>query len=333
MPIVESSFLPSLPFRQGHLNTIYGSLFRPLLRPLFQRQRYELPDQDFIDVDWSKVGAKKLIIAVHGLEGSSDSRYMQGVTGAFNQVGWDVAAFHFRSCSGELNRTLQSYHMGATGDLRWFIDMIDEQMDYDFIIPIGYSLGGNVVLRYLAEEGNQVKPAVCAGIAFSVPIDIPRANISINHWSNWLYLQKFLLSLNRKAKAKIRQFPEAGPLPPRMPRNFDEFDEWFTGPIHGYAGAMDYWTRCSSLPLLPEIRIPTLLVNAADDSFLSPSCFPNQEARLSNYLFFEQPAYGGHCGFVQSSTDYWTYADRRAIHFLEEVLDLPKAGVKSLMIR
>ena len=111
------------------------------------------------------------------------------------------------------------------------------------------------------------------------------------------------------------------------------FDEWFTGPIHGYAGAMDYWTRCSSLPLLPDIRIPTLLVNAADDSFLSPSCFPNQEARLSNYLFFEQPAYGGHCGFVQSSNDHWTYADRRAIHFLEEVLDLPQAAVKSLRIR
>lgn len=318
MPLVSSSYRPEFPFRSSHCNTIYGSLFRPLPRVDFQRVRYELPDGDFIDVDWSEVGSRHLVVAVHGLEGSSESRYMQGVSGALNQEGWDVAAFHFRSCSGELNRKLQSYHMGATGDLRWLIQHIVETANYQSIIPLGYSLGGNVVLRYLAEEGERVLPQVRAGLAFSVPIEIPSANGAINHWSNWLYLQKFLVSLNRKAKAKVQQFPEFGPLPRRMPRNFNEFDEWFTGPVHGYAGAMDYWTRCSSLPMLPEIRIPTLLVNAADDTFLSTQCFPREMAATSPYLFLEVPEYGGHCGFVQSAWDRRSYADRQVVQFLKE---------------
>ena len=322
MPLIrKSDYRARGPFRYGHINTIFPALFRRVEGVSFDRQRVDTPDGDFLDLDWSATGRRRLALLLHGLEGSAGRHYIRGMARYFNQNGWDAVGFNFRGCSGEPNRKLRSYHVGETGDLKWAISMILNQCDYESIVLVGFSLGGNVVLKYLGENGEEAPTEVRCGVAFSVPCDVMSTNREIDRWQNYLYRHRFIKSLNAKVREKALQFPEVLRLPEQMPRNFRQFDGRFTAPIHGFEDAEDYWTSNSSLRFLPGIRRPALLVSAGDDSFLSPACYPYRIAEQHPHLFLEVPRWGGHVGFVSSGPGGAYWSEQRAYQFVKEVVE------------
>lgn len=317
MPVIDnSSYSARGIFRNPHINTVYPALFRKV-DLTYERERLSTPDGDFLDLDWSKTGSTKLIIALHGLEGSADRPYIKGMLRHFNDRGWDGLGLNFRGCSGEPNRRLRSYHMGETTDLDRVIQHIHSVGKYHSVVLTGFSLGGNVLLKYLGEKGREVPGFLKGAVAFSVPCFIPSANKEIDHWQNYLYLKRFLNSLNTKIEEKARRFPDQVRLPRPMPKNFLEFDGQFTAPIHGFEDAQDYWHSCSSLNFLPDIHLPTLLINAGDDTFLSKECYPYNQARKMKQFFLEVPRWGGHVGFCPSNGSKTYWSEKRALEFLK----------------
>ncbi len=321
MPLIEASdYRAPLLFRQAHLNTIYPALWRRITSPVYQRETLELADGDFLDLDWSKKGeTKQLIIALHGLEGAADRPYIRGMMRYFNERGWDAVGLNFRSCSGRPNRLLQSYHMGASYDLVAVVAHAIA-LGYTTIVPIGFSLGGNVTLKYMGEHGDTLPAEVKAAVAFSVPCHIATANKLIDRRHNRVYRQRFLQSLLIKMRVKASLFPDRLQVTEPLPRGFQDFDDQYTAPIHGFRDAADYWKSCSSLYFLSGIQRPTLLVNANDDTCLSEDCYPREIARAHPYLFLEIPAYGGHVGFTRFKEDASFWSEERAYRFIEEVV-------------
>ncbi len=325
MPLIElSSYRAPFGFRNPWTNTIYPALFRKVSGVQYARERVELPDGDFLDLDWSRTGSRRLVIVLHGLEGNARRPYVMGMVRAFNRTGWDALGFNFRNCSGTPNRLLQSYHIGATADLDRLVGRLAAAGRYDCIALVGFSLGGNVVLKYLGERGSALPSVVQAGVAFSVPVDVVDANREIRKPKNRLYVWRFMQSMNAKVEEKRRRFGDQIFRPTHPACNFDEFDEWYTAPIHGFASALDYWTRNSSIRFIPDIAVPALLVNAADDTFLGPNCYPTALARTHRRFFLEVPAHGGHVGFVQFGTGGWYWSEQRAVAFVHEVLGYEK---------
>ncbi len=317
MPVLASSYRAPRLFRNGHLQTIYPTLCRRVPQVGYVRTRVTTPDDDFLDLDWLLNGSDRAAVVLHGLEGSSGRPYVRAMASALKESGWDVVAMNFRGCGGEPNRALRFYHMGDTADLHTVLGHVTTMRSYGTVALVGFSMGGNVILKYLAEWEGRRTPIVRAAVAFSVPCDLPAAARKMDRPSNALYTRRFLALLRDKVRAKVERFPgliDDAPLD-RM-RTFREFDARYTAPIHGFASAEDYWTRSASKPLLKQITVPTLLVNALDDPFLTPSCFPFEEARNSSFLFLETPAHGGHVGFVSwnHAGRYWSEA--RAVEFL-----------------
>ncbi len=320
MPVIpKSNYQPPFIFQNCHLNTVFPSVVRKVEGIQYERERIDTPDGDFLDIDWSKVGGKKLILGLHGLEGSASRPYILGMLKLFNQHGWDGAGLNFRGCSGEPNRLLRTYHMGDTGDVEFVIQHILNNHPYEEIALFGFSLGGNVLLKYLGEQGKNLPDVIRRAVAFSVHCHIESANIEIDKWYNKVYLNRFLLSLNTKLLLKAERFPNKVQIPANgLPKNFREFDDFFTGPVHGFKDAVDYWQRSSSIHYIPDIRIPFLMVNASDDSFLSPQCYPTKLAEQLPNFFLEIPNKGGHVGFVTRTKDGFYWSERRAAKFILE---------------
>ncbi len=318
MPIIHrSDYHPPPALSNGHLQTILPALFRRVKGVRYHRWRLPTPDGDFLDLDLSRVGASRLALICHGLEGSSKAGYVLGVVRAFNRSGWDAAALNFRGCSGEPNRRYRSYHSGATDDLHHVVSHLVSR-GIGQIGLIGFSLGGNVVLRYLGERESRLPRPVCGAGAVSVPCDLASSARRMERPDNRVYLIRFLRSLRKKVVEKARRKP--GRLSPRQLkgiRTFREFDDTYTAPAHGYRDAEDYWRRCRSLPVLHRIRLPTLLVNALDDPFLAPECFPYREASGHPYLHLETPRSGGHVGFVSLPFPSRFWHETRLVTFLD----------------
>jgi uncharacterized protein len=318
MPLIEkSSYLPPPFFGNGHLQTLYPNLCRRVRGIVYRRERIPTPDGDFLDLDWSRVGSRKLVIVSHGLEGSSVRPYVLGMVRAFNATGWDAAAWNFRGCSGEPNRKLRFYHSGATEDLETVVEHVRCDPTYRKIALVGFSLGGNITLKYLGERGKDAAAAVFGAVAFSVPCDLRSGAIKMARRANALYMRRFIRMLHDKIRDKMRLFP--GEIDDRnygSVRSFKEFDARYTARLHGFASAEDYWTRASSKPFLPKIKVPTLLVNALDDPFLGPPCYPCEEARKNPFFFLETPPFGGHVGFVAFNGEDRYWSEKRAVEFL-----------------
>lgn len=321
MPVIQhSSYHPPLFLRNGHLQTIYPNFFRHVEGVAYRRERVETPDGDFLDLDRSAVGAKRAVIVAHGLEGSSTRTYLLGMVRALNRHGWDAVVWNFRGCSGEPNRKLRFYHSGDTPDLHTVITYVVEKGCYDQLALIGFSLGGNVVLKYLGEAGAKVTPPVAAAVTFSVPCDLAGSARKMARRENAVYMKRFMKFLHEKIRAKMAAFPELiDDRGYRRMRTFQEFDDRYTAPLHGFKSARDYWTRASSKPMLPRITVPTLLINALDDPFLSPSCYPYAEADNNPNFFLETPQTGGHVGFVAFNRDGEYWSESRAAAFLSQI--------------
>lgn len=321
MPLIgQSSYTARGVFKNAHINTIFPSLFRKIPQIYDRRERIYTPDDDFFDIDWIERGNEKVIVALHGLEGCSENHYVVWMLKYFAERQWDTVGMNFRSCSGEMNKQLKSYNMGETMDVQFLLHYLVEEKKYRQIAIVGFSLGGSVCLNLLGRDVAQLPSQLIGGVAFSVPCDIPTANVEINKWQNFIYLQRFLVSLNEKAAIKSKQFPEIFDLQLKKPRNFDAFDEAYTAPAHGFESAMEYWTKSSSLQHLPQLDRPVLLVNALDDSFLSKECFPKDLAQEHQYLHLEIPEYGGHIGFVGQNKQGPYWPEKRTFEFLDKLV-------------
>jgi len=322
VPVVSSSYRAPAWLRGGHLQTIVPALFRRVPRVTTRRERIELSDGDFLDLDWAASGSDRLVILSHGLEANSDATYIQGMAGALQRRGWDVLAWNYRGCGGESNRLLKFYHSGASDDLDHVVRHALAVHPASRVDLVGFSLGGNMTLKYLGER--EPLPRLHRAVAFSVPCDLACSSIRLSSPVNrHLYMRRFLVSLRKKLAEKRPRFPDRIDLSGAWKiRDFRGFDDRFTAPLHGFKDAADYWARSSSRPFLSRIPIPALLVNAENDPFLGPGCFPRTEAEGSECFHLEIPEGGGHCGFSGGGEESW--AEVRAAEFLAgEALRMP----------
>lgn len=305
---------PLLLFNK-HLETIYPSLIRKVEGITYERERITTPDDDFLDLDWLKQNSKKLIILSHGLEGNSQRSYIKGMAHVFFKHGFDVLAWNYRGCSEEMNRKIRFYHSGATDDLDLVVNH-SISLGYTDINLVGFSLGGNLTLKYLGEKSSAINPLVKKGVAFSVPLNLHTSCIEISKPSNWVYNRRFLNSLKAKVLSKSRQIPTLDTRPLTSVNSLFEFDNEYTAPIHGFKDAVDYYERCSSLGFLESINRPTLIVNAQNDPFLSHDCYPSH-LHDHPYLKFEYPIRGGHVGFALFNQNGLYWSELRAFQFIQ----------------
>ena len=300
MPLLDASSYGGWALAPGpHWETIAPNLTRRRLRVDYHRERLELTDGDFLDVDLAEptgAGNGVCLLLIHGLEGDARAPYLKSFARASLRRGYRVAALNLRGCSGELNRAARFYHSGETGDLRATIGCL--RRDGERIGVVGFSLGGNLALKYLGEDPARVDTAVSAVVAISAPVDLAGSAARLAEGQNWLYMRRFIALLSRKIEAKAQVYPELiDPVGARSLRSFAEFDGRYTAPLNGFASAEDYWRRCSALQWLGGIENPALMLSARNDPFLSPSCFPEEVARSSALLTGCFPERGGHIGF------------------------------------
>ncbi|MBL4604175.1 MAG: alpha/beta fold hydrolase [Flavobacteriaceae bacterium] len=319
MPLIESNFSPSLPFRNGHLNTIYRPLFMKGVHN-YDRVRIDTWDHDFIDLDFSKVDSDKLVVLIHGLEGSSESKYILSASSELNASGFDTVSFNLRGCSGEDNLLLGTYHSGKTEDLDFVLSYLLEHYHYEKIMIVGYSLGGNLTLKYLGEYLNSISDRICSAVAVSVPIDLTTSGKAMEHFKNKVYMEQFLKTLRLKVLEKAHKFPEYDVDKEKLfkAKYFKDFDELYTAPVFGFTSPEDYWEKASSKPYLSRIAKPTLLISSLDDPFLSEECYPYKEAENSDFLYLEVTKYGGHVGFMsgfRQQDNRWL--ENRIVQFLK----------------
>ncbi|MFH0960491.1 MAG: alpha/beta fold hydrolase [Pseudomonadota bacterium] len=279
MPLIyESGYKAPFLLRNPHVQ-IVPTLFRKVEGVTYKRERIDTADGDFLDLDWSVIGSERLCIVLHGLEGDSGRPYMRGMVKALNRRGWDALALNFRGCSGEPNRQLRMYHSGETEDLQAVIRHASELRAYSQLALAGFSLGGNAILKYLGEQGDSVAPILKAAATISVPCDLRACSIRLEEFSNSPYLKRFLRMLRSKMETKSLLAPNIVSVAGYdQIRTLKEFDDRYTAPLHGFKDADDYYSQSSSKQFLKTVSIPTLLINSADDPFLSPNCYPAEEA-------------------------------------------------------
>ncbi len=314
MPVLASRFRPPPLLGSGHAQTILPVLLPRRLALAFTRTRLELADGDFLDLDWARAGHARLAVIAHGLEGSSTQQYVRGMAATLHADGWDVLAWNFRGCGGEPNRLLRAYHSGDTADLAAVL--AHAAADYARLALVGFSLGGNVLLKYLGEAPPH--PAITAAAAISAPLDLASSARALDERrGNGIYLRRFLVPLIAKIETKARAFP--GQLNTdglRAIRSFQEFDDRYTAPLHGFRDAADYWQRSSARQFLPGIATPTLILTARNDPFLTAASIPGPEAAANPALFLEAPASGGHVGFLDLARGVQPWSERRVAEFL-----------------
>ncbi|HYG54839.1 MAG TPA: alpha/beta fold hydrolase [Burkholderiales bacterium] len=278
----------------GHLQTVLASLFPPP-RVALRRERWETPDGDFVDVDFAgNPGAKRTVLALHGLEGCSNSHYARAIAAHAAARGWRCVLPHFRGCSGEPNRTQRAYHSGDTAELDWLLTKFS-----DPVCAVGISLGGNVLLKWLGERGEAAKRLVHRAAAVSAPLDLAAAGNALDRGVNRLvYTAHFLSTLRPKSLAKLERFPGLYDRDKvRRARTFREFDNLVTAPLHGFRDVDDYWSRASCGQWLEFIRVPTLVLNARNDPFLPEQALLAASRKVPACVLLEFPRHGGHVGF------------------------------------
>ncbi len=320
--IIQSPFEPWPLLRNPHLQTLFASQVRraPALAP--RRERIELPDGDFVDADWVGPDSGPIVVILHGLTGSIESRYVRGLMAAARQRRWRAVLMHFRGASGEPNRLARSYHSGGTADVDHFIRRLRERERSVPIALVGYSLGGNVTLKWLGEQA--ATAPVCAAVAVSVPFDLGSAATRMRRGLSRIYQRHLLHGLRVQLQHKLPLLPDTvraragGPFP-----DFRAFDDAITAPLHGFRDAEDYYRRSSSRPFIRLIRRPTLILHALDDPFMLPTTVPGAD-EVPDPVTLELSERGGHVGFVSGRglrPNYWL--EQRIPEFLAPFFGTP----------
>ncbi|MBT1697486.1 alpha/beta fold hydrolase [Fulvivirgaceae bacterium PWU4] len=309
------SYTPPRFLFSPHLETIYPALLRRVSLQPYTRERITTPDDDFLDLDWLTQGSDKLVIISHGLEGNTTRAYIKGMARVFFSKGYDVLAWNYRGCSEEMNRQLRFYHSGATDDLNVVTDYAIDQKKYKALYLIGFSLGGNITLKYLGEK--TPRPEVRKAVAISVPMDLQTSCEKISRPSNWIYANRFLRSLKKKVQTKAARMPGLDVSGIDRIKTLQQFDDRYTAPLHGFSNAIDYYTRCSSIHFVNNIDIPTLIINTLNDPFLSPECFPDAQLKDHRHVQLEILLRGGHVGFAQFNKNGLYWSEQRALSFID----------------
>jgi predicted alpha/beta-fold hydrolase len=318
----EIIYRPAWWIPGGHLQTLWGKFFRRQAPAPTILERWDTPDGDFLELHRLRAerGAPRVLL-LHGLEGTVRSHYAQGLLNEAGRRGWGADLLIFRSCGSEMNRARRFYHSGETTDTAFVLERISREFPDSPLALAGVSLGGNVLLKFLGEKGNDLPPQLKAAAAISVPFDLGRSSGRINRGLSKLYQRFFIKSLRRKAQEKATRFPDLAPAA-RIAglRTLEDFDNLITGPLHGFRDAQDYYERSSSLPWLERIRLNTLLLSAVDDPMLPPEVLDEVRdiAKRNPALYLEFVDNGGHAGFITGSVPWrpFYYAEYRVGEFL-----------------
>ena len=308
------------------MQTLWGKLFRRAPAQATTIERLDTPDGDFLEIHHLTGPADApIIVLLHGLEGTIRSQYIQGLLAQATRRGWRAAVIIFRSCGAEMNRARRFYHSGETTDLDLVLSHLSSRFPQAPVVLFGASLGGNVLLKYLGEKAGEVSPRICGAVAVSVPFDLSRSARHIDRGFAKVYQRHFLKSLRRKALAKLQRYPDLFDLERlRTAKTMFDFDDVFTAPVHGFAGAEDYYSRSSSIRWIDTISVNTLLLSAVDDPFLPAQVLEDVKAvaERNPALQLEFTSAGGHVGFVAGRSPLRPayYLEERAGDFLAQQL-------------
>jgi predicted alpha/beta-fold hydrolase len=298
VPIIKSQFSPSWLFRNTHVQTVLASkLFKP---EKFEtvRERIEMPDGDFVDIEQPTGSSQHVVALFHGLAGCVESPYIQGALATLSARGFHPILMHWRGSSGESNRLARAYHSGASDDIQWFIDFLAARFPSANLYAIGYSLGGNALLKYLGEQGSA--SPLTGAMSVSPPLVLAEGATKLNAGVARIYQWYLLDRLRMQHEIKRLLYPNLNlPVASRSLNTFWKFDDALTAPLHGYAGVNDYYNRCSARQFLPCITTPTHILSARDDPFFTPAILPD-EHELSSSTVLEIADHGGHVGFLKN---------------------------------
>lgn len=327
MPVNHLSFRPLWWLDNQHLQTLYPALLRAAPKLNRRRERLTTPDGDFLDLDWYGADHQKIVILLHGLAGSSHSGYILGLQKVLHEQGFCSVALNFRGCSGEFNKLARCYHSGETEDIHFVYQTLRQRHPDALLAAFGFSLGGNVLLKWLGEQGEKLD--LFAAAAVCVPLVLSVCATKLDQGFSRLYRQRLLTELKQYMHGKIhylqrhQHFVEAEKLRQlgdlSKISSFWQYDDRVVAPLHGFRDVHDYYSRSSARQFLPQIRVPTLLIQTLDDPFMTEAVLP--EAReLSERVALEIYSGGGHLGFVgtkrRHGADYWL--DKRLPTFLKE---------------
>ena len=317
MPILNSPFKPAWWLKNPHLQTLWATFFRSKPDIELSKHRLELDDGDFLDLAMTTIGNRPIVVILHGLEGSLASHYVKPLLKALDNAGFAACFMHFRGCSDEINRLPRSYHSGDTEDLNWVIAYLQKEYQQGVFAVIGYSLGGNVLLKWMGEQA--AAAPVQTAVAVSVPFQLAHAGERLETSFSRVYQKHLLSSCQQKFNHKFRK--QACPLDVDANKlnTFYQFDDLITAPLHGFKGADDYYQQCSSRQFLIRIQKPTLILHSKDDPFMWEHTVPD-EKELSPWVHLELSNHGGHVGFISGKApfraEYWL--EPRIIKWLEE---------------
>ena len=315
MPMCERDFAPPWPLRSPHAQTLWPFLFRQRLQTGYLAETFELPDGDFLDLNWSQTDSDKTVLLIHGLEGSIESHYVGGLMARLEAGGYRPVFMHFRGCSGRINRLPRAYHSGDTGDIAEVVKHIEQQTGAPVFAAIGFSLGANALLKWLGQSGtaNPLQRAV----AVSVPFQLADAARRLNEGLSRFYREYLLRSLKNSYQRKFATMPSPLKVDLQAIKTLWQYDEAITAPLHGFDGADHYYHVASSRQYLHSIVIPTCIIHARDDPFMYPHNVP-VPSELSPSIDLRVSAFGGHVGFVEwrraGGIDYWH--ERQIMDFL-----------------
>lgn len=317
MPLLEDTYSVHNPFfRNSLISSVYPNIFRKVVVDSPSVIRLDTKDGDFLDIDFYSNSGSYAAVLLHGFEGNSQRPYIKGMVRQFCDEDVDIYAMNFRGCSGVPNRTDKAYNAVNSDDLEQVVDYVSAGKPYKGIFLMGFSLGGNVVLNYL---GRKRPESVTAAVAVSAPVYMPGSAKAIMSLKNRIYQRRFVKNVRNKMMEKQKMYPGLLDYDKVISaRNLREIDQFYTAQIYGYWDAGHYYASASSLPYLDKIHVPTLLINAENDSFLSPECYPVAVAKKSEYLYFIKTKYGGHCGFWSGGAIYWH--ESRAMEFIRDFI-------------
>lgn len=313
----SSRFVPAWWLRNRHLQTMVPNTLRRHAPVALRRERIELPDGDFVDADWTTHAQGPIVVLLHGLEGSRNSRYASWMLKHLHDAGYRGVLLYFRGCSGEINRQANGYHSGHTDDFDFFLRKVRAREPDTPLAAIGYSLGGNALLKWLGENGHRRE--LETAVAVSVPFRLAMCSDTVNKGFARVYQWHLLRRMLRTARRKLQLIHGKGHRPDLDTiRSFRDFDDALTAPLHGFRDAADYYACCSSADYLAGITTPTLVLHAIDDPFMTPETVPMEE-ELSPCVDIEVSEYGGHVGFVAGRCpwrpEYWL--EKRILEHLQ----------------
>ena len=321
MPIAVPDYKAPSWCPGGHLQTVIPAKFMPRPSVQYRREKVEMPDGDFMLWDWAEPEpadpASPVLVHFHGLEGSSHSHYAEALMAKCVERGWRGVVAHFRSCGGEMNRLPRAYFAGDSNDCEWVLKTVHGRFPNAELRAVGVSLGGNQLTKYLGDRGSDAG-FLTAAVSVGAPLDLVAGSERISKGVNTLYADMFLHTLRQKLEVKAKKFPDIiSEADVKACRTMFDFDNSYTVPIHGFRSAMEYWQKCSAKPVLPDVRVPLLLLNAKNDPFLPAWCLPTKD-EMSSFVTGDFPEEGGHIGFPQGKAPgNINYLPQRIMRFFD----------------